>query len=347
MLASKKPTQGLTVRELDGSPTVAATVLVLPNGTLNVSGTEATVSGVALLTANTFTAKQSFSGVDHVGLCLNSLTTAQYNALTPANGDLFRDSTTDRIDARLARGTVELVDTAGGQTINGALAATNLTGINTGDQNIYAASAESRSKKLRIIAGVVRPTRSGTSLTWNWISDTDHAPVGFGSISSTSAHLILNFDATYGKAITCFVLPDEFYQKYGFQCGVSLGLSAMTVTMTANFNSVTSYSHNGTSWSNAGSSSGNFVTAVSVSGNITTLTLADYGAGGAASQFSHSIPIYHGSNNRYARMVNSGLGVNQVRFELIDPATGTAQAPARGAQRLAAGDTCNHRRPGR
>lgn len=95
------------------------------DASLLVSGTLADArlsSNVALEnTVNTFTAKQSFSGVDHVGLCLQSLTTAQYNALTPSNGDLFRDSTTDRIDARLTRGTVELVDTAGGQTINGAL----------------------------------------------------------------------------------------------------------------------------------------------------------------------------------------------------------------------------------
>jgi hypothetical protein len=75
--------------------------------------------------ANVFTAKQSFFGVNHAGLCLNSLTTAEYNALTPANGDLFRDSTADRIDARLARGTVELIDSAGGQTV-GSLAVTNL-----------------------------------------------------------------------------------------------------------------------------------------------------------------------------------------------------------------------------
>ena len=66
----------------------------------------------------------SFSGTGSAGLRVKSLTSAEYNALTPANGDLFRDSTTDRIDARLARGTVELVDTAGGQTINGALTTT-------------------------------------------------------------------------------------------------------------------------------------------------------------------------------------------------------------------------------
>lgn len=100
------------------------------DASLLVSGTLADArlsANVALENvANVFTAKQSFSGTTHVGLCLNSLTTAEYTALTATNGDLFRDSTTDRIDARLARGTVELVDTAGGQVISGSLAATTL-----------------------------------------------------------------------------------------------------------------------------------------------------------------------------------------------------------------------------
>jgi hypothetical protein len=69
----------------------------------------------------TLSGLQSFTGTSTVGLRLKSLTSAEYNLLTPANGDLFVDSTTDRIDARLARGTVELIDSAGGQTINGAL----------------------------------------------------------------------------------------------------------------------------------------------------------------------------------------------------------------------------------
>ncbi len=103
-----------------GPATTDASLLV--SGTLSDARLS---SNVALENvANVFTAKQSFSGTNHVGLCINSLTTAQYNALTPANGDVFLDSTTDRIDARLTRGTVELIDSAGGQTINGALTAT-------------------------------------------------------------------------------------------------------------------------------------------------------------------------------------------------------------------------------
>jgi hypothetical protein len=81
--------------------------------------------------ANVFSAKQSFSGVDHAGLCLNSLTTAEYNALTAANGDLFRDSTADRIDARLASGTVELLDTRGNQVVLGALQVNGVINANS------------------------------------------------------------------------------------------------------------------------------------------------------------------------------------------------------------------------
>ncbi len=172
MLASKRPTQSLTVRELDGSPTVAATELVLPNGTLTVAGSVATVSGLAKLdngtdtirvggvviydpigdedylisadqfgvyyagiqlalrTANTFSGLQSFSGTDTPGLSLKSLTTTQIATLAGASalpvGSILRDSTTDRIDARLARGTVELIDSAGGQVVAGNLAVTTL-----------------------------------------------------------------------------------------------------------------------------------------------------------------------------------------------------------------------------
>lgn len=111
-----------------GTTTTDASLLV--SGTLSDARLS---SNVALENvANVFTAKQSFSGTTHVGLCLNSLTTAEYTALTPANGDLYRDSTTDRIDARLARGTVELVDTAGGQTIGGALGVTGNITLATG-----------------------------------------------------------------------------------------------------------------------------------------------------------------------------------------------------------------------
>lgn len=88
-----------------------------------------TILGLSTFDAPTFagltlSGLQQFTGTSTVGLRVKSLTSVEYGLLTPANGDLFRDSTTDRIDARLTRGTVELVDTAGGQQINGALTTT-------------------------------------------------------------------------------------------------------------------------------------------------------------------------------------------------------------------------------
>jgi hypothetical protein len=63
----------------------------------------------------------SFSGIDSVGLRLKSLTSVQYGNLTPGNGDLFVDSTANRVDVRLNGVTHELLDTGGGQRINGTL----------------------------------------------------------------------------------------------------------------------------------------------------------------------------------------------------------------------------------
>ena len=86
--------------------------------------------GAASTINNTFSGLVNFSGTDTPGLQLKSLTTAQINTLASASalpvGSILVDSTTDRIDARLSRGTVELIDSAGGQTIGGSLALTNL-----------------------------------------------------------------------------------------------------------------------------------------------------------------------------------------------------------------------------
>jgi len=195
-----------------------------------------------------------------------------------------------------------------------------------------ASVSESQASKLKLCCGVVRPTRTGTSLAWAWIEDAQHARVGFSpTITASGTILTLNYDQSYAKVIAGAVFPDEWFAKYGMVCGASVGLSSLTVQCFVPVLSLTSYSHNGSAWAVAGSTlGGNPVSTVSVSGNITTLTLVDYGPGPANTHTNHAVITYSGTNNRYVRFVNSGLGVNQLRFELIDPATGTAQAPASG-----------------
>jgi hypothetical protein len=85
-----------------------------------------TILGLATFNSPTFsgltlTGLQSFTGTSSVGLRLKSLTSVEYGLLIPGTGDLFVDSTADRIDARLASGTVQLLDTRGNQTVIGAI----------------------------------------------------------------------------------------------------------------------------------------------------------------------------------------------------------------------------------
>jgi hypothetical protein len=176
----------------DATATTDASLLV--SGTLDDARLS---SNVALENvANVFTAKQSFSGTTHSGLCLHSLTTSEYNALTATNGDLFRDSTTDRIDARLSRGTVELIDSAGGQTINGALTVSGLLDLRKGSTtNIlqFATNTFLRTDTSQLSIFNTGINRSNISL---WRSD------NFVIGSSTLIAACSNLDSTGGSVDT-------------------------------------------------------------------------------------------------------------------------------------------------
>lgn len=132
----------------------------------------------------------SFTGTGSAGLVLKSLTTAQITALDTASalpvGSILRDSTTDRIDARLTRGTVELLDTAGGQNVTGNLAATTL-----------------------MVGGASGPQIQNSSGTFNFVNNaaSAQAPVFAGAItcvgaiqngpSTSSSTIVLRHDLNY------------------------------------------------------------------------------------------------------------------------------------------------------
>jgi len=190
----------------DGPATTDASLLV--SGTLDDARLS---SNVALENvANVFTAKQSFSGTNHVGLCLQSLTTAQYNALTPANGDLFRDSTTDRIDARLARGTVELIDSAGGQTINGNVISTG-TVTNQGIRLLQTAGGALRgvlncpswdTSYVALRNGTLAETDANTAIAQNSVGDTSVGAASGRGLSLVVGGAVVGLVTSTGIAVT-------------------------------------------------------------------------------------------------------------------------------------------------
>jgi hypothetical protein len=160
----------------------------------------------------TLSGLQQFTGTSTVGLRLKSLTTAEYNALTAANGDLFRDSTADRIDARLARGTVELIDSAGGQTINGAL---TLTGDITTAQRIRCSAAQLQTTNaagsgfipintLSVIIGAGGPqldSSSGTIRARNAAGSAD-APVSCSNLTASGTGSFRGSENVYSFSST-------------------------------------------------------------------------------------------------------------------------------------------------
>lgn len=83
--------------------------------------TQTLLDGKLNLTGGTLSGLLSFTGTTHAGIRLNSLTTAQYNGITPGNGDLFYDTTTNRVSARTSGVTSTLLDTRGGQTVSGGI----------------------------------------------------------------------------------------------------------------------------------------------------------------------------------------------------------------------------------
>jgi hypothetical protein len=101
----------------------------LTNGNSVGSGAIVRTSGGALnsptISGNTtITGKTNYTGTTNVGLCLNSLTTAQRDAITSVAGDTIRNSTTNRMEHRNASGWVQVLDTTGGQVIQIPTAAT-------------------------------------------------------------------------------------------------------------------------------------------------------------------------------------------------------------------------------
>ena len=111
---------------IPGTPTDGVSLTVLADALApyaTISSVNSALNTKLNTTGGAVSGLLSFSGLDSVGVRLKSLTSAQYGNLTPADGDLYLDTTTNRIDARIGGTTREVIDNFGGQQINGNLTA--------------------------------------------------------------------------------------------------------------------------------------------------------------------------------------------------------------------------------
>lgn len=83
------------------------------------------------------------------------------------------------------------------------------------------------SKKLKIVAGVVRNAGSG----WEYINDSYHNPLNLSTVSvDSSGRLVINYGFTAEKVLSLVVCPDEtFANKY--LAGGSVGLSNTVINL--------------------------------------------------------------------------------------------------------------------
>ncbi len=90
-IAGVRTDTSLIIREADGSPTVAATELVLPNGTLTVAGSVATVANLATLAgANQFANTNTFNGTPNASFPqrVGTLQIVEGGIVQSGNGDI-------------------------------------------------------------------------------------------------------------------------------------------------------------------------------------------------------------------------------------------------------------------
>jgi len=85
------------------------------------------------------------------------------------------------------------------------------------------------SRKLRVVAGVLRNTGTG----WDWINNSGHTPVGFGAVSVVGNAIRVNYTFTANKVVSLVVCPDETFALQGLSCGASVGTTYSDIFLAA------------------------------------------------------------------------------------------------------------------
>lgn len=78
---------------------------------------------------------------------------------------------------------------------------------------------------MRLIAGVIRPTVTGSTVTWNWIINSSHDSIGFSNITCDGSSINLALQNTASKIHTILAVPDETLAQY-----IDVGISFLTTS---------------------------------------------------------------------------------------------------------------------
>jgi hypothetical protein len=175
---------------------------------------------------------------------------------------------------------------------------------------------------MRLIAGVLRATVSGSTITWNWILDAQHDSIGFGAISCDGSNIVLSLSNPADKIHTILAVPDESLAN-----AIDVGISFNTTNALMRVyrrsgvaNAV--FRGNGTTYvSTTGMGANVTLTYTAASGNL----LFDWNSSYVPPASGVSI-IYTGSNGYKLLKEFSGFSGNDRRYTVKDFAGNTVTA---------------------
>jgi hypothetical protein len=154
---------------------------------------------------------------------------------------------------------------------------------------------------------------TGSSITWNIINDSEHAPQFFTSVGLNGPFIEL-FYPTVKKICTFIVGVDETLQKYGVVAGATIGISSAKIQLSALYARAYFMTGNGTGWNSSPlvSSYNSATGSTTISGIPIMSNSYAYGTVGQ----------YMGNNPYVVRPNLTSIANGQWKFDLLDVTTG-------------------------
>jgi hypothetical protein len=205
-----------------------------------------------------------------------------------------------------------------------------ISSLTTGDALVWNGTTWSNSAVAEILGGIfadpdntiytaiVRPDASSGSIVWDLVLNSQHTNYGFGDwVEATTTGFNLYYP-TASQVQTIIMKSDETLGTYGVEAGVSFGLNNAVATVTYDKGTQGGYIR------------GTSTTTITKDNEMTSWT-ASYTptTGTVLLTFPTGLPlnpslgsgvsiVYEGFNNWHKRNITSGIGTNQLGFQLLD-----------------------------
>lgn len=187
---------------------------------------------------------------------------------------------------------------------------------------------------MRLAGAVIRPTVSGSVVTWNFIVDPAHDSIFFSSVSADNSTVNIKYP-TVGKIITVFAVPDETLAGK-IDVGASVGTDSILLTIKRRYGVHSAlFRGNGTTYINA--------TSVFPAYSYTAASGSFFFSGDVSFSIQEPVAIYVGSNGYHLERAYSAFGIYQMKYIVKDmfgnvvtdePTTDDAIAVLMGDQRI-------------